>query len=36
VEAIATSRGWSVQHVVQMALIQMATIEEAEQAGLVE
>jgi hypothetical protein len=36
VEVIADNRGWSVQHVVQMALIKLATVEEAEQAGLVE
>jgi hypothetical protein len=36
VEAIAAARGWSTQHTVEMALIKMATLEEAEAAGLVE
>lgn len=36
VEAIAAARGWSTQHTVEQALIRLATIEEAEQAGLVE
>jgi len=36
VAAIAESRNWSVQHTIEMALIKLATIEEAEAAGLVE
>ena len=36
IDAIANSRGWSTQHTVEMALSNLATLEEAEKAGLVE
>jgi hypothetical protein len=36
IEAINDNRGWSTQHTVEMALIRLATVEEAEKASMVE
>lgn len=36
IEAISASRNWSTQHTVEQALIRLATVDEADAAGLVE